>query len=156
MHYSCYIVTLVRNLTSFALLRTSNYVRQFSMQTPLYNYRGVVMFVKLQPFVLANYRRLQMMYCDTSFSNNKAIVTHPPFPLQCVLTGNVLAIPTGLFYAQCLKITEKVSFNIASKAIYIYILSGRKFIEKIKNGQFWQVFENLKFAVKQCYQAGQF
>ena len=38
------------------------------------------------------------MYCDTSFSNNKAIVTHPPFPLQCVLTGNVLAIPTGLFY----------------------------------------------------------
>ena len=52
----------------------------------------------IQPFVLANYRRLQMMYCDTSFSNNKAIVTHPPFPLQCVLTGNVLAIPTGLFY----------------------------------------------------------
>ena len=32
---------------------------------------------------------------------------------------------------QCLKITEKVSFNIASEASYVYILS--KFI---KNGQF--------------------
>ena len=34
---------------------------------------------------------------------------------------------------QCLKITEKVSFNIASEASYVYILSGQKFI---KNGQF--------------------
>ena len=25
-----------------------------------------------------------------------------------------------------------------------------------KNGQFWQVFENLKLAVKQCYQKGKF
>ena len=30
--------------------------------------------------------------------------------------------------AQCLKITEKVSFNIASEASYVYILSGQKFI----------------------------
>ena len=28
--------------------------------------------------------------------------------------------------AQCLKITEKVSFNIASEASYVYILSGQK------------------------------
>ena len=34
---------------------------------------------------------------------------------------------------QCLKITEKVSFNIASKASYIYILSGQKFIESGAN-----------------------
>ena len=27
---------------------------------------------------------------------------------------------------QCLKITEKVSFNIASNASYVYILSGQK------------------------------
>ena len=26
----------------------------------------------------------------------------------------------------------------------------------IKNGTFWRVFENLKLAVKQCYQTGQF
>ena len=48
-----------------------------------------------------------------------------------------------------MKITEKVSFNIASEASYFYILSG---IKNDKNGSFWQVFENLKLAVKQCYQ----
>ena len=31
-----------------------------------------------------------------------------------------------------LKITEKVSFNIASEASYIYILSGQKFIKNAK------------------------
>ena len=55
-----------------------------------------------------------------------------------------------------LKITEKVSFNIASEASYLYILSGQKLIKNAKNGPFWRVFENLKLAVKQCYQTGQF
>ena len=36
---------------------------------------------------------------------------------------------------------------------YAYILSGQKLIKNAKNGQF---FENLKLAVKQCYQTGQF
>ena len=54
------------------------------------------------------------------------------------------------------KITEKVSFNIASEASYVYILNGQKFIKKAKNCPFWRVFENLKLAVKQCYQTGQF
>ena len=57
---------------------------------------------------------------------------------------------------QCLKITEKVSFNIASEASYIYILSGQKLIKNAKNGQIWRVLENLKLAVKQSYQIGQF
>ena len=35
---------------------------------------------------------------------------------------------------QCLKITEKVSFNIASEASYVYILSGQKYIKNAKNG----------------------
>ena len=52
-------------------------------------------------------------------------------------------------YARYLKIIEKVSFNIASEASYVYILSGQKLI---KNDPFWRVFENLKLAVKQCYQ----
>ena len=34
--------------------------------------------------------------------------------------------------SQCLKITEKVAFNIASEASYIYILSGQKFIKNAK------------------------
>ena len=50
---------------------------------------------------------------------------------------------------QCLKITEKVSFNIASEASYVYILSKQKLIKNTKNGPFWRVF-------KQCYQAGHF
>ena len=58
--------------------------------------------------------------------------------------------------AQCLKITEKVASNIASEASYVYILSGQKFIKNAKNGQFWRVFENLKLAVKQCYQQSHF
>ena len=58
--------------------------------------------------------------------------------------------------ARCLKITEKVSFNIASEASNVYILSGQKFIKNAKNGPFWRVFENLKLAVKQSYQTGQF
>ena len=55
--------------------------------------------------------------------------------------------------AQCLKITEIVAFNIASEANYVCILSGQKLTRNVKNGPFWRVFENLKFAVKQCYQA---
>ena len=38
--------------------------------------------------------------------------------------------------ARCLKITEKVSFNIASEASYVYILSGQKLIKNAKNGSF--------------------
>ena len=57
---------------------------------------------------------------------------------------------------QCLKITEKVSFNIASEASYVYFLSGQKLLKNAKNGQFWRVFKNLKPTAKQCYQTGNF
>ena len=57
--------------------------------------------------------------------------------------------------AQCLKIREKVSFNIASEASYVWIFIGQNFFKNAKNGQFWQVLKNLKLAVKQCYQTGQ-
>ena len=40
-----------------------------------------------------------------------------------------------------MKITGKVSFNIASEASYVYILSGQKFIKNAKKGPFWRVFE---------------
>ena len=43
---------------------------------------------------------------------------------------------------QYLKIGEKVSFDFASEASYVYILSGQKYIKIQKNGQFWRVFEN--------------
>ena len=50
------------------------------------------------------------------------------------------------FYkTQCLKITEKVAFNIASEASYIYILSGPKFIKMANFGEFlktWNIMSN--------------
>ena len=60
-----------------------------------------------------------------------------------------------LIDARCLKTTEKVSFNIASEAGYAYILNEQKKIKIAKNCPFWRFFENLKLAVKQCYQTGQ-
>ena len=36
-----------------------------------------------------------------------------------------------LMATQCLKITEKVAFNNASEASYIYILSGQKRLSKL-------------------------
>ena len=48
---------------------------------------------------------------------------------------------------QCLKITEKVSFDIASGASYVYISGKQKFIKNAKNGSITGVFENLKLAV---------
>ena len=61
--------------------------------------------------------------------------------------------------SQCLKITEKVSFDIASEASYFNIFSTRqKLIKNAKNDQFGRVFESMNHAVKQCYQTqtGQF
>ena len=39
-------------------------------------------------------------------------------------------------HARCLKITEKVSFNIVREANYIYILSEQKFIKNAKKSFF--------------------
>ena len=41
---------------------------------------------------------------------------------------------------QCFKIIEKVSFNIASEASYIYILKEQKFIKITKNVHFLASF----------------
>ena len=40
--------------------------------------------------------------------------------------------------------SQKVAFNIASVASYVYILSGQKSMKNAKNRQFWRLFENLK------------
>ena len=50
-----------------------------------------------------------------------------------------------LTQSRCLKITEKVSFNRASEASFVYILSGRKINKKAKNGEFlktWSLWPN--------------
>ena len=45
--------------------------------------------------------------------------------------------------SQCLKITEKVAFNIASDASYVYNLSGQKLIKNAKNSQFGEFLKIL-------------
>ena len=78
-------------------------------------------------------------------------------PLEEFSSPKIFLLPLIFTGTQCLKITEKVSINIASEASYVYILSGgQKLIKNAQNGPFWRVFENLKLAVKQCYQTGQF
>ena len=46
------------------------------------------------------------------------------------------SLTLGIEIKQCLKITEKVSFNIASEASLVYTLSEQKFIKNAKNGRF--------------------
>ena len=41
-------------------------------------------------------------------------------------------------HAQCLKIIEKVLFDIASEASYDYITSRQKFIKNAKPDPFWR------------------
>ena len=36
---------------------------------------------------------------------------------------------------------------MATEASYVYILSGQKFIKNTKNGQFWRIFEKLKWDI---------
>ena len=41
---------------------------------------------------------------------------------------------------QCFKIVQKVAFNIASEASYVYILSGQELTKHAKNGHFCATF----------------
>ena len=50
-------------------------------------------------------------------------------------------LPELLQRTQCLKITEKVAFNIASEASYVNILSWQKLI---KNASFWKFLFTVK------------
>ena len=58
------------------------------------------------------------------------------------------------WYSRCLKITEKVLFNIASEASYVY--KWTKVHQKCQKRFILKVFEKLNLAVKQCYQTGHF
>ena len=53
------------------------------------------------------------------------------------------------YRTHCLKVTEKVSFNIARETSCVYILIEQKFITNAKNGHFGDFFfEKLKRVVK--------
>ena len=56
--------------------------------------------------------------------------------LKCTLQPYlVLTSNHGVWKSQ-----KNVSFNIASEASYVYILSGQNLIKNAKNGPFWRVF----------------
>ena len=102
---------------------------------------------------------------DSALLENQLLLERIQSNHHCLFTANVLDFKAVLKYIhnlnyanpRCLKIIEKVLFNIASEASYgVYILSGHKLIKNARNGPFWRGFENLKLAVKQCYQTGQF
>ena len=54
------------------------------------------------------------------------------------------------------KSQKKSHSTLPAKRATFTFLSGQKLIKNAKNDPFWRVFENLKLAVKQCYQTGQF
>ena len=61
-------------------------------------------------------------------------------PPQPIISTTVLCIIKQPTPPHCLKITKKVSFNIASEASYVYILSGQNLIKNAKNAPFWRAF----------------
>ena len=82
--------------------------------------------------------------------------TFGPLKEDILVSHKVVLTTNQSVHCTLLENHKKVSFNTASEASYVYILSGRKLIKNAKNGPSWRFFENLKFAVKQCYQTGQF
>ena len=54
-----------------------------------------------------------------------------------IMSDNSLFSNSISILSRCLKITGKVSFNIASEASYVYILSRQNFSKKVKFGQIW-------------------
>ena len=58
---------------------------------------------------------------------------HSALDSQDVLIGDA---NTGVENTQCLKIAQKVAFNFASEASYVYILNGQKYIKNAKNSPF--------------------
>ena len=57
---------------------------------------------------------------------------------------------------QCLKITEKVSFNIASEASYVFILSRQYFIKNAKIGHFGEFLKTWSLRSKSVTRQLQF
>ena len=82
-----------------------------------------------QAFSFLNFRNLKNASRDKASNYN--------WPDMCTVLNRM--------FHSVWKSHKKVSFNIASEASYIYILSGQKFIKNAKDGPFWRVFENATF-----------
>ena len=77
-----------------------------------------------------------LVFMRSNFNRCRIVLVYPrsiDFQLK-----NYCSFLTEIIFhiARCLKITEKVLFNIASEASYISILNGQKLIKNAKNGPF--------------------
>ena len=81
-----------------------------------------------------------LQWCQR-FESSKSIGSQGSDFIVAQVTAKKIKINYDL--TLCLKITEKVAFNIASEASYVYILSGQKFIKNAKNRQFGEFLESL-------------
>ena len=80
--------------------------------------------------------------------------------LENICLGNaayrlVTARIVSHFQVGGLKKSSTVFENQRKSRIQYCERSGQKLIKNAKNYSFWRAFENLKLAVKQCYQTGQ-
>ena len=135
----------------------------------VFNHIDDLDFIILTSFITSFRPRKNIFtFCNADeYKKNQALHV---FSLDLLLTKYALQVPKVMDYeinvefiignvqllihfmtAQCLKIVQKVAFNVASEACYVYILRRQKSIKKAKNSQFWRVFENLNLAVKLCY-----
>ena len=57
-----------------------------------------------------------------------------------VISSYLWFFPTLTSSSHCLKMTPNVSFNIASEASKVYILSGPKFIKNAQKRPIWRLF----------------
>ena len=85
-----------------------------------YNFIGTCFFQLLHDFS----NRSLLIFPNLKFSWLKLFLP---------MNNNIKTTSISWTFTQCLKITEKVSFIIAS---YVNILSGQKFIKSAKNGLF--------------------
>ena len=84
----------------------------------------------------------------------RELPTKPPWPKDWLRPVKPLGLKNAVIrFSMCLKTKDKVSFNIASQARCVYILSDKSSL-KCQKWSIWRVCQPV--AVKQCYQTDKF
>ena len=88
--------------------------------------------VENDPVPFVRHKILRMMVDNPPFDKNRAHRNDTHFLVERLWK-------LMKWVSQCLKITRKIAFNIASETSYVYMFNC---IENVKNGQFWRLFED--------------
>ena len=115
---------------------------------------GGIITYKMGECAIICFFHIEKWWMDSRYTLDS--ITRRVFSGKIIIRNSFHSKFQFLNYARCLKIKEKVSFNVANVASYVDILSWQKFIKNAKNGTIWRFFENLKLSVKQRYQIGLF